>query len=426
MLVTNAHVVSQRPVDLSAGAVHPDEAVVTFAALRAADPSMEFGIASVLFESPPEALDVVVATLTAPLAPDGGDSGGRRGSPRPARHAGARRRASLGSRPVVSSGEFLGHMAPRLRYRAATEGGSSGSPVFNADWKLVGLHHAGGRSHGEAERRAGRLRGERRHLNSAIAARRGRGGSQADVAEINLWTRMPAIRRLIVFLALSVFFGPVPGAQAPAARTLDIYVIDVEGGEATLFVSPSGESLLVDTGWPGFDGRDADRIAVVAKQAGIKQIDYLVATHFHAQTTWAARLRWRRGCRFATSSTMGRASTKVNVPGRSSRGTLGGAPPPALHRGRAGRHDPGRRPGRTSNRRRWIRLVKTARGRRWSQSAVRGVQASGPRDHQSRGRRRRSPFGERLHHLRPVSHCHHGRPDLEQGIRPDVPEQQAR
>jgi beta-lactamase superfamily II metal-dependent hydrolase len=88
------------------------------------------------------------------------------------------------------------------------------------------------------------------------------------------------MRRLVVFLALSVFFGPVPGAQAPA-RTLDIYVIDVEGGEATLFVAPSGESLLVDTGWPGFDGRDADRIAAVAKQAGVRWIDHLVVTHFH-------------------------------------------------------------------------------------------------------------------------------------------------
>ena len=64
-------------------------------------------------------------------------------------------------------------------------------------------------------------------------------------------------------------------------RTLDIYVIDVEGGEATLFVSPSGESMLVDTGWPGFDDRDADRIAVVAQQAGVDQIDYLLVTHFH-------------------------------------------------------------------------------------------------------------------------------------------------
>jgi beta-lactamase superfamily II metal-dependent hydrolase len=70
--------------------------------------------------------------------------------------------------------------------------------------------------------------------------------------------------------------------QAQTARTLDIYVVDVEGGEATLFVSPSGQSMLVDAGWPGFDGRDADRITAVARLAGIAQIDYLVTTHFHA------------------------------------------------------------------------------------------------------------------------------------------------
>lgn len=63
--------------------------------------------------------------------------------------------------------------------------------------------------------------------------------------------------------------------------SLDIYVIDVEGGEATLFVSPSGESLLVDSGWPGFDGRDADRIATVAARAGLDQIDFLLVTHYH-------------------------------------------------------------------------------------------------------------------------------------------------
>jgi competence protein ComEC len=67
----------------------------------------------------------------------------------------------------------------------------------------------------------------------------------------------------------------------PAARNLEIYSIDVEGGQATLFVSPSGESLLVDTGWPKFNNRDADRIVEAAKKAGVKKIDYLVITHFH-------------------------------------------------------------------------------------------------------------------------------------------------
>jgi competence protein ComEC len=66
------------------------------------------------------------------------------------------------------------------------------------------------------------------------------------------------------------------------AQTLDVYFIDVEGGQATLFVSPSGESMLVDTGWPDFAGRDADRIVAAAKLAGVKRIDYLVVTHYHA------------------------------------------------------------------------------------------------------------------------------------------------
>jgi competence protein ComEC len=69
--------------------------------------------------------------------------------------------------------------------------------------------------------------------------------------------------------------------QAGSARPLRIDVLDVEGGQATLIVSPSGESLLVDTGWPGFEGRDADRIVAAAKQAGVAKIDYLIITHYH-------------------------------------------------------------------------------------------------------------------------------------------------
>src|SRR6202040_1094980 len=63
-------------------------------------------------------------------------------------------------------------------------------------------------------------------------------------------------------------------------KPFDIYFIDVEGGQSTLFVSPSGESLLVDAGSPG--ARDADRIVATAKSAGVTQIDYLVVTHYDA------------------------------------------------------------------------------------------------------------------------------------------------
>jgi len=78
-----------------------------------------------------------------------------------------------------------------------------------------------------------------------------------------------------------LLFGLMLTALLPAAKTLDVYFIDVEGGQATLIVSPSGQSMVVDTGWAGFNNRDADRIAAAAKLAGVKQVDYLVITHFH-------------------------------------------------------------------------------------------------------------------------------------------------
>ena len=66
------------------------------------------------------------------------------------------------------------------------------------------------------------------------------------------------------------------------AQELRVYAIDVEGGKATLYVSPSGQSMLLDTGYEGFQNRDADRIVAAAKAAGVAQIDYLVITHYHA------------------------------------------------------------------------------------------------------------------------------------------------
>ena len=65
-----------------------------------------------------------------------------------------------------------------------------------------------------------------------------------------------------------------------AAQPLDVYVLDVEGGKSVLVVSPSGESLLFDAGWPGHDGRDVNRILAAAQAAGVKQIDYLVISHY--------------------------------------------------------------------------------------------------------------------------------------------------
>ncbi len=71
-------------------------------------------------------------------------------------------------------------------------------------------------------------------------------------------------------------------AAAETSKELQIYFVDVEGGQATLFVTPAGQSLLIDTGWPDFNGRDADRIVAAAKKAGVTKIDYVLITHFHA------------------------------------------------------------------------------------------------------------------------------------------------
>ena len=69
---------------------------------------------------------------------------------------------------------------------------------------------------------------------------------------------------------------------AQARTTLDIYLVDVEGGNATLFVAPSGESILIDTGNGGAAAaRDGDRIMAAVKDAGLSQIDHLITTHYH-------------------------------------------------------------------------------------------------------------------------------------------------
>ena len=84
-------------------------------------------------------------------------------------------------------------------------------------------------------------------------------------------------------------------SQAPAAD-LRIYVVDVEGGNATLFVTPAGESVLIDTGNGGQAAvRDADRIMAAAKDAGLTRIDHLITTHWHgdhfgAMSELAARI----------------------------------------------------------------------------------------------------------------------------------------
>jgi competence protein ComEC len=70
-------------------------------------------------------------------------------------------------------------------------------------------------------------------------------------------------------------------ARAASSGTLQIYFIDVEGGQSALVVTPEKHTLLIDAGWAGDGARDANRIVAAARDAGVSQIDYLLITHFH-------------------------------------------------------------------------------------------------------------------------------------------------
>jgi competence protein ComEC len=84
-----------------------------------------------------------------------------------------------------------------------------------------------------------------------------------------------------LIIAASLIFPASAKSSPDAPKTLRIFFVDVEGGQATLFVTPAGQSLLIDTGWAGNDRRDADRIVAAVQKAGISKIDFVVITHFH-------------------------------------------------------------------------------------------------------------------------------------------------
>ena len=87
------------------------------------------------------------------------------------------------------------------------------------------------------------------------------------------------MRAIAAALIASAVLTSAPAAQTKPAKTFDIYLSDTEGGKATLFVSPSGQSVLVDTGNP--NPRDTDRIMAMLTEAGVTEIDYLILTHYH-------------------------------------------------------------------------------------------------------------------------------------------------
>jgi len=101
-------------------------------------------------------------------------------------------------------------------------------------------------------------------------------------------------RKVSDYFLLAVLLAVLSAsACTTTSRTLDIYFVDVEGGQATLIITPGGETLLFDAGYPGQGksdptpgdpgaGRDAQRIAAAAADANVTRIDYLLISHFHA------------------------------------------------------------------------------------------------------------------------------------------------
>jgi competence protein ComEC len=88
--------------------------------------------------------------------------------------------------------------------------------------------------------------------------------------------------RFLVSLMVALVFASAGARAQNARKTLDIYVVDVEGGNSTLFVAPSGQSVLIDTGNGGAaTERDGARILAATKDAGLTQIDHLITTHWH-------------------------------------------------------------------------------------------------------------------------------------------------
>lgn len=87
---------------------------------------------------------------------------------------------------------------------------------------------------------------------------------------------------LLAILSAQVALAKRKEAHSNEQPALTAYFVDVEGGQATLLISPEGQSILIDAGWAGHDSRDADRIAEAAKLAKLKRIDYFILTHYHA------------------------------------------------------------------------------------------------------------------------------------------------
>jgi hypothetical protein len=150
LLLTNAHVISANPA--FGAALSPADAVITFEAhpLDEKNEVRRYRVGAVLSESSPLELDYALIKLKGRVHDVGKDDYFEITDNLPANDGTARiyiigHPGGGGLSYSVQDNLLLDYADPRLHYRTPTEGGSSGSPVYNARWQLIGLHHAGAR-----------------------------------------------------------------------------------------------------------------------------------------------------------------------------------------------------------------------------------------------------------------------------------------
>src|SRR5215207_9859156 len=86
---------------------------------------------------------------------------------------------------------------------------------------------------------------------------------------------------LVTRLLLPALLVSCVVSVSTAGRAIEIYFIDVEGGQSTLLVTPAGQSLLIDTGYGQREGRDPGRVVAAMRDAGVDRLDFFLATHLH-------------------------------------------------------------------------------------------------------------------------------------------------
>ena len=104
-------------------------------------------------------------------------------------------------------------------------------------------------------------------------------------------SRMRVVTAFLASLLPLLLCSSQASSETKHGGELRIFFVDVEGGQATLFVTPAQEALLIDTGWPGNEGRDADRIVAAAKSAGLT-IFIMSLSLTSTQITSADCLNW--------------------------------------------------------------------------------------------------------------------------------------